>query len=110
MVTFEADQAACAYVRETGLSWPLLIDQNKKLYQAYGMLTAGLLDIWGPRTLWLYLREILHGHFPQKSAGDVRQRGGDVLIDPAGQVRLHHIGRGPADRPPVETILGAVTK
>ena len=40
--------------------------------------------------------------------GDIFQRGGDVLIDPTGIVALHHVGNGPADRPPVETILGKI--
>jgi hypothetical protein len=31
-----------------------------------------------------------------------------VLIDPAGIVQLHHIGQGPADRPPVSLILNLV--
>ncbi|HSH13152.1 MAG TPA: SelL-related redox protein, partial [Desulfurivibrionaceae bacterium] len=38
----------------------------------------------------------------------IHQRGGDVLIDPNGMVRLHHIGKGPADRPRVEDILRLV--
>ena len=35
------------------------------------------------------------------------QQGGNVLIDPGGIVRCHHIGRGPADRPSVRVILAA---
>lgn len=38
----------------------------------------------------------------------VGQRGGDVLIDPAGIVRVHHVGDGPADRPSVESLLAAI--
>jgi hypothetical protein len=28
-----------------------------------------------------------------------------VLIDPAGVVRVHHVGSGPADRPSIESLL-----
>ena len=69
------------------------------------MLTASLWDIWGPKTWWVYLREMMKGAKLIKSEGDISQRGGDVLIDPAGIVSLHHIGAGPADRPPVERLL-----
>ena len=109
VVTFEAGFLARAYVEDTGLKWPLLIDEARELYQAYGMLQASFWEIWSPRTLWAYLKEILRGRFPKKATGDVNQRGGDVLIDPGGIIRLHHVGRGPADRPTVATILGILS-
>ena len=105
MVTFEAGFLARQYVEETGLEWPLLVDESREVYRAYGMLTAGFWDIWGFATWKAYFREMLRGHLPKKSSGDIYQRGGDVLIDPQGIVRLHHVGTGPADRPPVENIL-----
>jgi len=104
-VTFEADYFAKKYVQETALDWPLLIDEKRELYRSYGMLEAKFWDIWGPKTWWAYLKELIVGHFPKSSAGDISQRGGDVLIDPCGIVRLHHIGTGPADRPSAESIL-----
>jgi len=41
----------------------------------------------------------------KKSSGDIHQRGGDVLIDPHGIVRFHHVGSGPANRPAVDSLL-----
>lgn len=105
VVTFEAEFLARAYIEDTNLEWPLLVDEKREIFKAYDMLSAGFLDIWGPRTWWAYMKEIIKGRFPKKSAGDVSQRGGDVLIDPAGFVRLHHIGKGPADRPLPQAIL-----
>lgn len=108
IVTFENDFFARSYVEETGLAWPLLVDTGRELYRRYGMLSAGWWDVWGPATWKAYLREMLKGHLPRKSSGDIFQRGGDVLIDPDGIVRLHHIGTGPADRPSVEEILAKI--
>lgn len=105
VVTFEHDYFARQYVTETALSWPLLIDESRETYRNYGMLSASFWEIWGPASWWAYLKELLRGEKLRKSAGDIYQRGGDVLIDPAGIVRLHHIGEGPADRPAVESIL-----
>ena len=107
VVTFEAGFLARRYMEENSLEWPLLVDVNRDIYRAYGMLDAGFWDIWGPSTWWAYIKEILRGHLPKKSSGDIRQRGGDVLIDPEGIVRLHHVGSGPADRFKVDTILQA---
>ena len=108
VVTFEAGFLAKSYVQETGLEWPLLVDQTRDLYRAYDMLEAGFWDVWGPSTMWAYLKAILGGAKLQSSEGDMNQRGGDVLVDPGGIVRLHHVGSGPADRPTVQKILEAV--
>ncbi len=110
IVTFEADSMARAYRAQSGLSWPLLVDERRELYRAYGMLKASFLDVWGPRTWLAYARGLLRGVRPGKPGGDVYQRGGDVLIDPEGVVRLHHVGRDPADRPAVETLLETVRR
>lgn len=108
VVTFEAGYFAKQYVKETGIDWPLLIDEKRELYKAYGMLEASFWDIWGPATWWVYFKELLAGHKLHKSSGDISQRGGDVLIAPDGIVRFHHIGSGPADRPSVESVLAHV--
>ena len=105
MVTFENDMFARSYVEETSLSWPLLVDDTRETYRRYGMLTASFWDIWGPGTWWAYAKGLLKGQKLRKSEGDVYQRGGDVLIDPSGIVRLHHVGVGPSDRPSVEAIV-----
>ena len=110
VVTFEAGFLARAYIEDTGLRWPLLIDTKRELYRAYDMLEAGFLDIWGPGTWWAYLKEFAHLRFPKKSKGDISQRGGDVLVDPGGIVQLHHVGQGPGDRPSARSILGALDR
>jgi hypothetical protein len=108
VVTFEAGFLARSYLEETGIEWPLLVDETREVYRAYGMLEAGFWDIWGFSTWKAYFKEIMHGQWPKSSSGDIHQRGGDVLIDPSGIVRLHHIGKGPADRPRIDAILRLV--
>lgn len=107
MVTFETTPFARAYVTETKITWPILIDQHRTLYRGYGMHRGRLWNIWGPRTWWAYARELAHGRLPRSSRSDTLQLGGDVLVDPAGVVRFHYVGSGPADRPSVSTILKA---
>jgi hypothetical protein len=110
IVTFENDFFARSYVAETGLAWPLLVDVNREIYRGYGMLTASFWDVWGPKTWWAYARALSGGQKPVRSEGDIFQRAGDVLIDPAGIVRLHHVGSGPADRPSVASILARIDR
>lgn len=85
-------------------------DSGRQLYRYFGMLRAGFWDIWGPRTLLAYLQLLLKGRKMLPSVADIHQRGGDVLIDPEGRVRYHHIGSGPADRPDLEKIFRVVER
>ena len=95
---------------DTQGQYPYYHDCDRQLYRYFGMQRASFWDLWGPRTLFMYLQLLLKGRKLQTSTADIHQRGGDVLIDPAGRVCLHHIGRGPADRPDLETILQVVAK
>ena len=108
VVTFQSSPIAENYVRETKLTWPILIDETLQLYSAYGMERGRVWDVWGPATMGVYFKLMFKGRMPRKPAGDVHQLGGDILIDPQGTVRLHHIGTGPADRPTVESLLQIV--
>ena len=110
VVTFESDLTSQRYVKGTSLTWPLVIDETRELYRSYGMLLASFWDVWGPKTWWAYLKEIIKGKRAKKTAADIMQRGGDVLIDPDGIVQLHHVGEGPADRPSVEMILQIIAE
>ncbi len=107
VVTFEGREAAREYLDETGLVWPLLVDTDRRLYRAYHMQKARLRHLWGFATIRAYGREALRGRFPRIPRADSVQQGGNVLIDPAGLVRYHHVGSGPADRPTVATVLAA---
>ncbi|CAG0908374.1 unnamed protein product, partial [Cyprideis torosa] len=81
---------AKSYRSEGALPWDIVIDQGKELYDYYGLGGAAFWDIWGPATWWVYGKEIMRGRWPKAGRGDIYQRGGDVIIDPSGQVRLHH--------------------
>lgn len=110
IVTFESDYFAKSYVAENGLDWPLLVDGDRKAYRYYGMEVASFWDLWGPASWRAYLRELGKGEKLRPATGDIHQRGGDVLIDPHGIVRLHHVGEGPADRPSVASILARINQ
>ena len=104
-VSFETTESTRNYVKASSLEWPILLDNQKILYRYFGMRTAGFWDIWGYRTWKAYFKELLRGRLPQKGEGDIQQRGGNVILDADGRVRLHHISKGPGDRPAVEHLL-----
>jgi len=110
VVTFEIESLARAYVEDTGISWPVLVDPLREIYRAYGMERGKWWQIYGPPTLWLYFKLAVRGRKALPATGDPNQLGGDILIDPEGIVRLHHVGSGPADRPTVAHLLDAIQR
>ena len=102
LVAFDDDFMAKAYVAETKLDWPLLLDRNRKLYAAYGMSRGSWWAIYNPVSVARYIWLMFRGVQPGK---DWPQMGGDVLIDPSGIVRLHFVSCDPHDRPSVGRLL-----
>jgi len=107
IVTFETAPKVRSYLAEMKFSWPVFINEDRTQYRGYGMDRGRLRDIWGGRTWIAYMKEFARGRLPKYSGGDTKQLGGDVLIDPAGIVRFHHVGSGPGDRPSVAAVLEA---
>lgn len=109
VVTFDANPMASAYARQTGLPWPILLDHERVLYRGYEMGRATWWAIYGPASVWNYLKLIARGRRLHRPGSDYRQVGGDVLVDPLGIVRFHYVSESPHDRPQVESILAHVT-
>ena len=105
IVTFDNDEMAKAYVEQTKLQWPLLLDPTRELYSAYGMGKGTLWSLSNPIAILRYVWLILRGQNLGKPGSDVFQMGGDILIDPNGIVRMHHASAGPHDRPSPKTIF-----
>lgn len=104
-VTFEGVVAARTYAAETRMPWPVVVDERRELYSAYGMRRAKFRHLLSYATMRTYVIEAVKGNWPRWPVADTVQQGGDVMIDPGGIVRLIHVGTGPADRPSVSEIL-----
>ncbi|MFV1958519.1 MAG: SelL-related redox protein [Planctomycetota bacterium] len=105
VVTFDAGPLSMAYVRDTDLPWPLLVDEDRTLYRAYGMHLGNWWNVLGPPAIGVYLKLLWRGRRLKQAGRDVHQLGGHVLIDPQGIVKTHHVGAGPADRPEASELL-----
>ena len=108
VISFDHTAMAEAYVQQTHLRWPLLFDENRTLYRAYGMESAGWWAIYGPQSVWQYLKLIFSGRIPRRPGRDWRQVGGDVLVDPQGIVRFHFVSQTPHDRPETTELLRVI--
>lgn len=110
VITFDNQGMAEAYVKESNLTWPLLLDSNQEVYQAYGMARGSWWDLYGPLSILRYLKLMMGGRRPGKPGRDWNQLGGNVVIDPAGIVRLQHISTNPHDRPTIESMMELIAK
>lgn len=108
IVVFDNDFMAKAYVAQSQLTWPLLLDSERKLYSAYGMLRGNSWTLYNPIAIAGYVRVILRGTPPGRPGKDWGQLGGDVVIDPDGIIRLHHVSTDPHDRPSMQQIFDVI--
>jgi hypothetical protein len=108
VVTFDNDFLAAAYVESTRLDWPLLLDQNRELYEAYAMEHLSWWGHFNPVSITKYLGLTSRGFLPGKPGADWQQLGGDVLLDPGWIIRMLYRSRSPHDRPSVTSILSVI--
>jgi hypothetical protein len=108
IVTFDRQELAQAYVKDPLFPWPLLLDSDCQLYTAYGFPRGSFWALLNPVAILGYTKLILTGTPTGRPGKDLRQLGGDVLIDPTGTVRFHYRSKNPLDRPPVQSLLNTV--
>ena len=108
VITFESPVHAREYQGVVSLKWPLLIDEERRMYAAYGMAAGRWRKLLGPRACLTYARLLIRGRRLRPVHGDVRQLGCNVIIDDKGLVRLHHVAHSPADRPKVAQLLSVI--
>jgi hypothetical protein len=88
---------------------PLLADEGRTVYTAYGMRIGSLREIYSPEVIAKYARLIRGGmKMKLKTDEDTRQLGGDVIVGADGRIILAHCSKNQADRPSVETLIAAI--
>lgn len=104
LVSFGALPAAQAWLDETCAPFQLLLDPERRVYNAYG-LERSVLRSWNLRTIWRYARLLASGRRWRGIQGDSAQLGADFVVDQGGIVRLAYRSHDPTDRPPAADLL-----
>jgi peroxiredoxin len=99
-----SDQAE-AFKKQFSLSFPIICDPEKKLYQTYGLRRGSIVRMASPALLLKGLKTLSRGHTPGMPQGDVMQMPGVFLIDTSGNIRYAHYSKDPSDNPSIETLL-----
>lgn len=108
LVTFTRQRNLRGFRARLGLSYPVLADEDRATYRAYGLGRGPWWRVWGVTTLARYAGLLLRGRRLRRPTEDVLQLGGDFVVGPDGRLAYVHRPKGPADRPPVDELVGAV--
>jgi peroxiredoxin len=109
VIGFEAARRVGGFCQRHQLPFRCLADEQRTVYQAYGLGRASWLRTLTPRSLAPYVRLMFSGRAVRRaSEQDVRQRGGDFVVGRDGRIRLAYVSDDPADRPGVDAILAAL--
>ena len=105
VISFGAEFWVKVWQEQTQAPFPLLLDQERKAYRAYG-LEQSVLRSWGLKNLWYYAKAVVQRKPLYDSHGeDTSQLGGDFIIDNSGILRYTHPSQEPTDRPAIEQLL-----
>jgi len=105
LVGLGAPDQAEAFKKQFSLSFPIICDPEKKLYQTYGLGRGSVASMASPSLFLKGLKTLSRGHTPGVPQGDVMQMPGVFLIDTSGNIRYAHYSKDPSDNPSVETLL-----
>ena len=92
------------------LPFPLLSDPERDAYRAYRLRSGNLRRIFGPGTIWAYVKLLAAGQMYHFRRSDFLQLGGNFVIDAAGVVRYEYRSATPHDRPAVELLIEMLGK
>jgi AhpC/TSA antioxidant enzyme len=86
----------------------LLVDPDRRTYDAAGAKMAGVTDLFGPRVALRGLKAVAGERVVQgRTIGHPAQLGGVLVIAPGGAVTWSHLARDAGDNPPNEAVLDA---
>jgi peroxiredoxin len=105
IISFGTLPALQQWMKETCHSFDVLLDRERRVYQAYG-LERSFFRSRNLRTRWYYLKALLSGKKTHDDHGeDTSQLGGDFIVDKNGTLQLVYPSHDPTDRPPVDDLL-----
>lgn len=111
VVSFGGVEGAKLWLEQTGCSFDMLLDPQRKIYRSFG-LGSSYAKVSKFRCLLQYSEYGAVGidfpDVPPRLMEDIYQMGGDFVLDEAGKVILCHPSKNPHDRPTVNDILQAV--
>lgn len=104
IIGFENKRRSRGWLEQTGVTFPFLLDLQKKVYRAYE-IERSLLRSFSPRNLWSYVKAVFQGKKITLFRGDPSQLGADFIVDKQGILRKAYYSKDPTYRPEISEIL-----
>jgi len=101
-------QYARSFREETGITFPLLIDEQRQAYRALGLKKASLLHLFRKDNALARKRAKAGGHRQHKLGKDPLQLGGSFVFGPGNVDRMAHVSETFGDNATPESILEAI--
>jgi len=108
LITFTRPRNLRGFRRRLALAYPVLADETRAVYRAYGLQRGSWWRVWGLKSVRAYGRLLRQGRRLERPSGDTLQLGGDFVVDWDGRLAYAYRSRGPDDRPSVDDLLDAV--
>lgn len=99
---------AAAFREETGIQFPLLIDEDRQAYQAAGLKSANIFHLFRSDNARARKRAQAGGHRQHKLGQNPFQLGGSFVFGPGNVDRYAHISQTFGDNAAVEALLAAL--
>ena len=95
------------YLLKTPLMFPIVSDPDRTAYQAFGLERTSWFTFFRPRVIWGYLRLMFQGTRLQTpyAGEDVRQLGGDFILNRTGELLFSFRSPDPTARPSIAELL-----
>jgi peroxiredoxin len=108
LITFTRPRNLRAFRRRLALAYPVLADETRAVYRAYGLQRGSWWRVWGLKSVRAYSRLLRQGRRLERPSADTLQLGGGFVVDRDGRLAYAYRSRGPDDRPSVDDLLDAV--
>ena len=108
LITFTRPRNLPGFRRRLALAYPVLADETRAVYHAYGLQRGSWWRVWGLNSARAYSRLLRQGRRLERPTGDTLQLGGDFVVDRDGRLAYAYRSTGPDDRPSVDDLLDAV--
>ena len=101
-------ETARDFRREQGIDRDLLVDRDRRSYEAAGAKLAVFSELLGPRLMWRRLKRARAVGVSQgKTIGRLAQAGSVLLFAPDGSISWSHMSRDAGDIPSNDAVLQA---
>ena len=96
------------FQQETGIGFPLLIDEQRLAYHAAGLRSANILHTFRSDNAKSRTRAREAGYRQHRFGPNPFQLGGSFVFGPGDVDRFAHVSKTFGDNAPVETLMGSL--